>query len=100
MVLFTVKVSKGDLDGGSGLGKAIQRWDAKQAASGLLIFMPDLFCRCDRLSHIQNKWCFGNNDSVILDDTNKTSLRCFFLPHCFGLPELNFQNSISRQIQF
>ena len=46
MFLCTVKVSKGDLDGGSGLGKVIQ------ATSGLLIFMPDLFRRCDRLSLI------------------------------------------------
>lgn len=50
MVLCTVEVSKGDLDGGSGLGKVIQRWDAKQATRGLLIFIPDLFRRCDRLS--------------------------------------------------
>lgn len=50
MFLCTVKVSKGDLDGGSEAGEVIQRWDANQAASGLLISMPDIFCRYGRLS--------------------------------------------------
>lgn len=39
MALCTVKIAKGDLDGGNGLGKIIERLDAKQATSGLLIFV-------------------------------------------------------------
>lgn len=52
MFSCTLEVSEGDLDGGSGLGKVIQRWDAEQATSGLLIFMPVLFHRYDKLSAI------------------------------------------------
>lgn len=48
MALRTVKVAKGDLGGGSGLGKVIERLDAKQAISGLVIFV-----RCDRLSYTE-----------------------------------------------
>lgn len=55
--LASAKVYKGDLDGSSGLGKVIQRWDAKQAASGFLIFMPDLFHSCHRLSLIYRMNC-------------------------------------------
>lgn len=38
----------GRLGWGGGRGKVIQGWDAKQAASRLLFFMPGLICRCDR----------------------------------------------------
>lgn len=52
LFLCILKLSEGDLDARSELRRVIQRYDAKQAASVPLIFMPDLFRRCGRLSPI------------------------------------------------
>lgn len=52
MFLCILKLSEGDLDVRSELRRVIQKYDAKQAASVLLIFVPDLFRRCSTLSLI------------------------------------------------